>query len=487
MALAPNPEYHNPIRSPTPSHTERGTSLREYVAEFMELESLTGGWYHGKCLGPGCSQEEGGFTLFSRDGEESFQCLDCGREGYSIEDFNTLMALGEGAQAFHIRDIQASEVATKPVEWEWRGRIPKAKLTIFDGDPDLGKSVVTVDIAARKSTGRAFPDGAPCEAGNVLIVNVEDGVEDTIVPRLKAHGANLERVYIFSSVPDGNGGTRLLELPQDIALLESKVRQRRADLLIMDPILTMLGGDANKDQDARKALAPIRDMAERAGVSVVGVRHLNKSVGLKAIQRGGGNMGLIGVARAGAFFAEHPDDEKLRVMAPHKSNLAEKPPSLSYRIVSSTVHGTARVEWMGATDHDANSLAAGGVSPHEKSELEAAKEFLRDELKDGPVWAKQVYSDARDAGVTDRTLRRAKDALRVKSEKIGTEGWAWSLPSEDDPDGAVGHLGHVGHVQHARTENPLYLSEGGQGGQGGQDGRRGIEGGHLSDERGGAA
>ena len=81
--------------------------------------------------------------------------------------------------------------------------------------------------------------------------------------------------------------------------------QRKAELLIIDPVLTMLGGNANKDQDARKALTPIRDMAERTGVAVIAVRHLNKSVGLKAIQRGGGNMGLIGVARVGSFFAEN--------------------------------------------------------------------------------------------------------------------------------------------------------------------------------------
>jgi RecA-family ATPase len=95
----------------------------------------------------------------------------------------------------------------------------------------------------------------------------------------------------------------LLELPQDLALLEKKIRHRNAKLLIIDPVLTMLGDDANKDQDARKALTPIRDMAERTGVAVIAVRHLNKSIGLKAIQRGGGNMGLIGVARAGSFFA----------------------------------------------------------------------------------------------------------------------------------------------------------------------------------------
>jgi hypothetical protein len=117
---------------------------------------------------------------------------------------------------------------------------------------------------------------------------------------------------------------------------------------------------------------------------------------------------------------------------------------------------------MGSTDHDANSLATGNMSPHEKSELEAAKEFLREELKDGPMWAKRVYSDARDVGISERPLRRAKDALRVKSEKVGTEGWSWSLPSEDSHGGNVGHLGHVGHVQITRTENSLYLSEGGQ-------------------------
>jgi putative DNA primase/helicase len=462
-------------------------SLRAYVEQFTTVEpfgSVRGmnDWYQAECILPGCEGRAQSLYIFPDGNQELFECHECERSG-GLEEFAALMSSNAFGQVIHIPDRRAADVTTRPVEWYWAGRIPKGKLTMCDGDPDLGKSVVTMDIAARGSTGRDFPDGAPCEAGNVLIVNVEDGVEDTIVPRLKAHGADLNRVFILSSIPDSNGGTRLLDLPRDLPLLENKVLQRRAKLLIIDPVLTMLGGDANKDQDARKALTPIADMAERTGTAVVGVRHLNKSIGLKAIQRGGGNMGLIGVARAGLFFAEHPDDDRLRVMAAHKTNLAEKPPSLSYRIVTSTVHNTARVEWMGATEHDANSLAAGSVSPHEKSELEAAKEFLREELKDGPVWAKRVYTDARDAGISERTLRRAKDALRVKSEKVGTEGWAWSLPSEDDHGGKVGHVGHVGHVQNAGTENSLYISEGvqdGQGVQGGQDGHVGHEGGHLS-------
>jgi hypothetical protein len=331
---------------------------------------------------------------------------------------------------------RASEVATKPVEWLWSKRIPKGKLTMFDGDPDVGKSVITMDLAARVSTGRTFPDGAPCEVGNVLIVNVEDAKDDTIVPRLKAHGANLERITIIDGMPDGDGRTRLLDLPGDVESLEATVEHHEATLLIIDPVLTMLGGDANKDQDARKALTPLRDMAEATGVTIVAVRHLNKNLSLSAIQRGGGNMGLIGVARAGAFFAHHPEVDGLRIMAPHKSNLAPKQPSLQYMVVSWTIdENIGRVEWKGVTEHDANSLAAAPASPTEKTKQEDAAEFLRAELADGPEWARVIYRDANDAGISRGTLLIAKTTLRVRSEKIGTEGWQWSLPEGSNPEG----------------------------------------------------
>ena len=385
--------------------------------------------------------------------------------------------------------VRASDVITKPVEWLWDKRIPKGKLTMFDGDPDVGKSVVTMDLAARVSTGRGFPDGAECEAGNVLIVNVEDAKDDTIVPRLKAHGADLERIVIVDGMPNGDGGTRLLDLPDDVEALKAAVEEYEAALLILDPVLTVLGGDSNKDQDARKALAPIRDMAEETGVTVVAVRHLNKNTSLSAIQRGGGNMGLIGVARAGAFFARHPEHDTLRIMAPHKSNLAEKQPSLQYVIRGWAIdENIGRVEWKGVAEHDANSLAADTRNPGEKSELDAAKEFLQAELEDGPMWSRQIFKDARDAGIAQKTLYRAKNVLRVKSEKEGTEGWSWHLPHEDGQKPPHDHLDHVDHVGHVpkpdnnTSPNSLYIKEGGQDGQDGQDGHTPIDdhlNGHL--------
>jgi len=367
--------------------------------------------------------------------------------------------------------IKASEVVTKPVEWLWDKRIPKGKLTMFDGDPDVGKSVITMDLSARVSTGRTFPDGAPCEAGNVLIVNVEDAKDDTIVPRLKAHGADLERITIIDGVPTEDGA-RLLDLPEDVPSLKASVEHHEASLLIIDPVLTMLGGDANKDQDARKALTPLRDMAEETGVTVVAVRHLNKNVSLSAIQRGGGNMGLIGVARAGAFFAHHPEQDGLRVMAPHKSNLAEKQPSLQYVVVGWAIdENIGRVEWRGATEHDANSLASGPASPAEKTKQDEAMEFLRDELADGPEWARTIYQDAHSAGISRGTLLIAKSTLRVRSEKVGTQGWQWSLaPLEGDKHTdtfePLEPLAPSNSTRDSRQSESPYIKEGTKGAKG---------------------
>ncbi len=346
----------------------------------------------------------------------------------------------------------AANVEPEEVTWLWDSRVPYGKVTIWDGDPGQGKSVVSLAVAANVTTGRSFPDGAPCDTGNVLIVNVEDGEADTIVPRLKANGADLERAFMFSNVPDGRGGTRLLSLPEDTPLLEQLVGDLEARLVIIDPVMTMLGADANKDQDARKALAPLKELAERTGAAIVCIRHLNKTVGLKAIQRGGGNMGLIGVARAGAFFAPHPDDDDLMVIAQHKSNLAPKPASLAYQIVTSAINNAPRIEWKGTVEHDADSLASGPQSPEDRSQLDAAKEFLVDELGDGPMTAKQVLKDSQEAGVSRATLYRAKDALRVKSSKDGLGPWVWSLPDKPDRNAK-----RPEDVPHENLENLEYL------------------------------
>ena len=160
-------------------------------------------------------------------------------------------------------------------------------------------------------------------------------------------------------------------------------------------------------------------MAERTGAAVLVVRHLNKASGSNVLYRGGGSIGIVGAARSGLVVGQHPEDEELRVLAGQKSNLSEPPDSLAYRVVQAP-NGAARVEWAGRSEHKAAALLAMPADEEDRSALAEAKEFLRDVLRDGPVWSKQVKKEAHAADIADATLRRAKAALRINSEKEAT-------------------------------------------------------------------
>lgn len=327
-----------------------------------------------------------------------------------------------------------SEVKAEPVEWFWRGRIPKGKLTLFDGNPGEGKSAVCTDLAARKSVGRQWPDGAPCEAGGVVICSAEDGLSDTIRPRVDAAGGDPDRVLSLVTVPDGDG-ERLLSIPQDLDVIRRGIERVGAELVIVDPLMAFLSGDVNshRDQDVRRALAPLAKLAEETGAAVLVIRHLNKTSGGNPLYRGGGSIGIIGAARSALLVARHPDDERRRVLAPLKSNLAEPAPSLAF-ILTEAANGAVRVEWKGETALSAAALLADPVDDEERDALTEAQAFLGEVLAGGPVPAKEVQEEAQAAGIAKRTLDRARKALGVESIRKGEVGkrgggtWLWSLP-----------------------------------------------------------
>lgn len=173
-----------------------------------------------------------------------------------------------------------SEIRPERVDWLWPGRIPRNKLTLFDGDPGLGKSALTTDLAARVSVGRPWPDDSPCEPGGVVLCSAEDGIGDTVRPRLDAAGGDAERVLALATVPDGDA-ERLISVPEDLDVLRRGIERVSAALVIVDPLMAFLSGDVNshRDQDVRRALAPLARLAEGTGVAVVVVRHLNKATG----------------------------------------------------------------------------------------------------------------------------------------------------------------------------------------------------------------
>lgn len=341
--------------------------------------------------------------------------------------------------------VCVAEVERQPIRWLWHGRLALGKLAILDGDPGLGKSTVYLDTAARVTTGRAWADGQENgEAGSVVIVTTEDGVGDTIRPRLEEAGADLARVRVIQTIPtvrdDGTAGTpRVPKLPQDVERIFGTCRAIGARLLIIDPLTAHLGGNTNsyKDQDIRGALAPVAEAAERYGVAVLVVRHLNKGGGGKAIYRGGGSIGIIGAARIGLMVGKDPNDapadgENQRcVLASVKNNIGRPAASLAYRIVSSENDASVGVvQWEGTSALSANDLCQ-PEKPTEGTARDEATEFLEEQLAGGTRLAREVYAEAEALGIAERTLKRAKKRLGVTAERqgFGAEGgWYWSLP-----------------------------------------------------------
>lgn len=334
-------------------------------------------------------------------------------------------------------------VEPEVIDWISRGRLARGKITILDGDPGLGKSTVLADWIARITTGQPFPGDAARPPAGAVILSAEDGLSDTIRPRLAAAGADLARVYALTGVPTDDGeAERLPALPDDLAAIEGAIRENGAALLTIDPLMAYLGSDVNsfRDQDVRRALAPLTALAERTGVAVVIVRHLNKAPGGSPLYRGGGSIGIIGAARCGLLLAADPDDPERRILASTKSNLALPPASLTFRLAPVPGTDVARVEWLGESAHTAGALLSPPANEEERGVLGEAREFLRNVLAGGRRPANDVTHEAEGLGIAKATLRRAKKALGVEAEREGFGGggvWWWRLP----PDAIGDHAG----------------------------------------------
>jgi AAA domain-containing protein/bifunctional DNA primase/polymerase-like protein len=370
-----------------------------------------------------------------------------------------------------LRDVLLSAVPRTRVRWLWQGRIPLGALTLLDGDPGLGKSLLTLDLVVRVTRGRAMPDGTPGVDGGALLLSAEDDLSATIAPRLATAGADLERVRAVRAVTvyDAESGRELerpFVLPGDIPHLAARVAQAGATLVVIDPLMAYLDARVNswRDQDVRAALVPLAALAERTGAAVVILRHLTKGFGTNAIYRGGGSIGIIGAARAGLLVAKSPDDpEHERVLAPTKSNLGPPMPALRYRLVSAP-DGPPRVEWLGQSDYTAATLLTQATAPDGEeapSKREDAAAFLRAALADGPRLASEVQLAARAAGIRDETFRRAQQLVPIHREQLpqgaGRRGRGpvlWSLASDEPPGAGLsdesadldGHPDLDGHV-----------------------------------------
>jgi hypothetical protein len=228
-----------------------------------------------------------------------------------------------------------SQLAPRQLSWLWPGRLARGKISMFDGDPEIGKSLATLDLCARVTAGRKLPDGGPAsEPGNVIILNGEDDAADTIVPRLRALGADLDRVFIFTSETLEKTGP--FRFPAANQVLDNALAQTRAVFVVLDPIMAFLDSSVQiaSDMSVRRALSPLAALAERHGCHITMVRHLNKTRHFRSLYRGGGSIGFLAACRPAFLFARDPDDPQRAVMAQIKNNLAPRRPSLAYRLHS---------------------------------------------------------------------------------------------------------------------------------------------------------
>jgi hypothetical protein len=326
--------------------------------------------------------------------------------------------------------VQLSTIATEDVRWLWRDRIASGKLTLLDGDPGLGKSTLTLAIAAAVSAGKPMPgeSAATRPAANVLIIAVEDGVGDTVKPRLEAAGANLDRIFCFTSP---------VCLRDDLVELQRLIEKFNIAMVIIDPLMAVLGADASNDQKCRSVLTPLGDIATKTGAAVLMVRHLTKAGSRSALHRGGGSMAIIGAARLALLFSRDPSNPEMRVLAVTKSNLGPIAPSV--RFVLGSAEGPPTLTYAGTVKHDADALLANPGDPERRTAIDEADEFLRDLLANGPMPANEIIKAGTQAGISNATLRRAKARLRVTPVKMSFDsGWSWVLPAAANDEQSVG-------------------------------------------------
>lgn len=322
--------------------------------------------------------------------------------------------------------VRLADVQPEDVSYLWPGRIARRKLQLIVGDPGLGKSTITLDIAARVTRAGVWPDGGHAPQGDVILLSAEDGLADTVRPRLDTLGADVGRIHALTAARMPNGDERSISLAGDVALLERAIVNTGATLVIIDPVSAYLGAtDSYKDTEVRGVLAPLAALADRTGVAIVGVMHLGKGTQRPALYRALGSVAFVAAARIVLAVAPHPDDDTKRVLAPVKANICAAAATLAYRLDAGGLAWDA--EPVAGVDVDA--LLS---SPMDRQERREADEWLRQALADGPRLSREIEAAAEQAGIPRRTLFRAKARLQIEAERIGGLGrggkWYCNLP-----------------------------------------------------------
>lgn len=382
-------------------------------------------------------------VYLQRCAPESKPLADCGRE--LVEGLIDAAVMADGKppapRLKRAKVICLADVQPEPIKWLWPERIALGKVTSIAGDPGLGKSFMTLDIAARVSTGKGFPDapGVSYEPGGVVLLSAEDDAADTIRPRLDAAGADVSKIVslesaIITDPENGDEQDKTICLVDELEVVRDAIEQvENCKLLIVDPVTAYLKGiDSHKNAEVQNVLAMIGKMAREYEIAIITVNHLNKGSG-QAIYRTMGSLAFVSAARAAWSVSKDKDDDERRLFLEVKNNIGNAD-GMAFSLKS--FGDTAQVVWeadpveMKADD----ALCDVFDNSENTSRLDEAVSWLMDELKDGPKPAKEILKRSRDDGHSLATIRRAKEKLGVVAKKSGKEHGNisfWHLPGSE--------------------------------------------------------
>lgn len=315
----------------------------------------------------------------------------------------------------NLKIISLDNIESREVEWLWKPYIPLGKLTIIEGDPGSGKTMLALRLASQLSKGVALPFVEEHkEPMNIIYQTVEDAYDDTIKPRLEKMYGNYANIHFIDESKDF--------LCMSDERIEEAIIRTNAKLLVLDPVQSYLGANVNINSanEVRSALNNLVEIAKRTGCAIILISHLNKKNSSKAIGRHIGTMDLTATARSVLLVGDIKDQDGMRAMAHVKSSLCKKGKTLQFEI---TDNGFI---WHGESDLSEEEILAGVAL---KTKKQIAMDFIEEMLVDGPRTPEDIYSKGKQYNISKRTIDEAKKVLDVKSVRIGN-GWYWQINTD---------------------------------------------------------
>lgn len=307
--------------------------------------------------------------------------------------------------------ICMNDIEIEEVKWLWYPYIPAGKVTILQGDPGNGKTHFALQVASAVTTECKFPTGtSDIKGGNIIFQTAEDGLGDTIKPRLIKAGADAKKVFV---IKDTDCTLSLID-----SRIEEAINEKKARLLIIDPLQAYLGDDVDmhRANDIRPIMHKLSDVAERTGCAIMLIGHMNKdSKSQKGIYKGLGSIDIVAAARSVLLLGRDPKNKNIRAVVPVKSSLAPEAKAVAFELNRDT-----GFKWLGESElTERDLLSASKEDKKEISVLEKAKKYILELLEDGDILVKEAVEILTDEGFSESTIRRAREELEIESYSTG--------------------------------------------------------------------